>query len=89
MRDTPDTLETKLFLVKPAELKTTFAIPAEATADVSVRRLQQLKVTPGAKVRWTFGGSEGEVQADTEGCITLPKLKITAEPTKLSITKAK
>ncbi len=88
-RDTPDTLETTLFLVKPTDIKTTFKVPAEATADVSLRRLQMLRVAPGETVRWTFGKSEGKVQADTTGCITIPALKITAEPTKLSVAKAK
>ena len=44
VRDTPDAIEMSLFLVKPSELKTTFTIPAEATADVSLRRLQMLRV---------------------------------------------
>ena len=47
LRDTPDAIEMSLFLVKPSELKTTFTIPAEATADVSLRRLQKLQVGPG------------------------------------------
>ena len=50
VRDTPDVVEMTLFLVKPADLKTTFTIPTEATADVSLRRLQMLKVAPGATV---------------------------------------
>src|SRR5581483_8869099 len=89
VRETPDTLETSLFLVKPSELKTRFAIPAEATVDVSLRRLQMLRVRPGATVRWTFGSSGGEVRADADRCITVPRLKITAEPTKLSVTSPK
>jgi poly(3-hydroxybutyrate) depolymerase len=89
VRETPDTIETTLFLVKAAELKTTFTIPAEATVDVSLRRLQMLRVSPGETTRWTFGTSEGEVRADAAGFITIPRLKITAEPTSLSIRKAK
>ena len=89
VRDTSDTLETTLFLVKAAELKTKFTIPTEATADVSVRRLQMLRVAPGALVRWQFGASSGEVRADAGGCITIPRLRITAEPTILSIKKPK
>jgi poly(3-hydroxybutyrate) depolymerase len=89
VRDTPDTLETALFLVKPAEIKTSFTIPTEATADVSLRRLQKLRIAPGAMVRWTFGAAKGEVQADADGSITIPRLKITAEPTTLSVGKAK
>ena len=88
VRDTPDAVEMSLFLVKPSELKTTFTIPAEATADVSLRRLQTLRVAPGETVRWTFGTASGEVQADAAGCVTIPRLKITAEPATLSVRKA-
>jgi poly(3-hydroxybutyrate) depolymerase len=89
VRETPDTIETMLYLVKPSELKTTFKIPTEATADVSLRRLQILSIAPGATVRWTFGTTGGEVRADTLGCVTIPRLKITAEPTSLSVRKVK
>ncbi len=87
--DTADALETKLFLVKAADLKTSFTIPTEATADVSLRRLQKLKVAPGATVSWTFGTAKGEAKADAQGCVTIPGLKITAEPTTLSVKTAK
>jgi poly(3-hydroxybutyrate) depolymerase len=87
--DTPTGLETSLFLVKSADLKTTFPIPSEATADVSLRRLQSMRVAPGESVRWKFGGSSGEVRADPSGCITIPQLKITAEPTRLTVSKGK
>ena len=89
VRDTPEALETTLFLVKPADLKTTFTIPTESTADVSLRRLQMLKVAPGAMVRWKFGSAEGTAQADATGLVTISKLKITAEPTNLSVSVAK
>src|SRR5262249_3011177 len=62
VRETPESIEASLFLVKPSELKTTFPIPTEATADVSLRRLQTLRVAPGDKVRWSFGKSTGETQ---------------------------
>jgi hypothetical protein len=89
LRDTQDAIDMSLFLIKPSELKTTFNIPAEATTDVTLRRLQSLRVAPGEKVRWTFGAASGEVQADATGCITIPKLKIVAEPTTLAVRKAK
>jgi hypothetical protein len=88
VRDTPEAVELSLFLVKPADLKTTFTIPAEATADVTFRRLQMLRVAPGQTLRWTFGATQGQVQADPAGCITIPRLKITAEPAPLSVRKA-
>ena len=89
LRDTPDAIAMSLFLVKPSELKTSFAIPAEATADVTLRRLQKLQAAPGETLRWTFGTASGEVRADAAGRITIPRLKITAEPQTLSVEKIK
>ena len=89
LRDTQNTIEMSLFLTKPSELKTTFTIPTEATADVSLRRLQKPRVVAGETLRWTFGTANGEVKADATGCVTIPKLKITSEPATLSIAKAK
>ncbi|HWE04822.1 MAG TPA: hypothetical protein VG326_20620 [Tepidisphaeraceae bacterium] len=89
LRDAPDAIETSLFLIKPSELKTTFTIPAEAMADVSLRRLQALRITPGEKMHWTFGSASGDVPADPSACITIPKLKISAEPVTLTVEKAK
>ena len=87
--DTAEALETSLFLVKPTELKTKFTIPAESTADVSLRRLQNLKLAPGTLVSWSFGAAKGEAKADATGLITIPHLKITAEPTTIKVSKAK
>jgi poly(3-hydroxybutyrate) depolymerase len=89
VRDTQDAIEMSLFLTRPSELKTAFTIPAEATADVSLRRLQTMRVAPGETVRWAFGGTKGEARADTMGCITIPRLKITGEPATLRVEKAK
>ena len=87
--DTADVVEIKLFLVKAADLKTAFTVPTEATADVSLRRVQKLKVAPGATVYWTFGTAKGEVKADAQGIVTVAGLKITTEPTTLSVRTAK
>lgn len=87
--DTAEGLKTELFLVKAADLKTSFIVPTEATADVTLRRVQKLKVAPNTTVYWTFGLLKGEVAADAQGCVTIPGLKITAEPTTLSIRTAK
>ncbi len=89
LRDTPDAIEMSLFLVKPSELKTRFTIPAEATADVTLRRQQKLQAAPGETLRWTFGTASGEVRADAAGRISIPRLKITAEPQTLSVEKIK
>jgi predicted esterase len=87
--DRPEAVQTKLFLLKASDLKTSFVVPMEATADVSFRRLRNLRTTPGATVFWTFGASTGAVKTDAQGLITIPGLKITAEPTMLSVRIAK
>lgn len=87
--DKSDAVELSLFLIKPSDLKTAFTIPPEATADVTLRRLQNLRVAPGAKVRWAFGSANGETQADTTGHITVPGLKISAAPVALTVKLAK
>jgi pimeloyl-ACP methyl ester carboxylesterase len=80
-------VEVSLFLTRPAELKTAFTIPSEATATVSLRRLQKFQAKPGETVRWTFGDSKGEVQADDTGLVTVPNLKITDKPVTLTVSK--
>jgi pimeloyl-ACP methyl ester carboxylesterase len=87
--DTADAAEVQLFLVKPTDLKTAFTIPTEATADVTLRRLQKFRAAPGATVTWAFGKATGEVKADAQGCVTVPGLKVTAEPTLLTLKAAK
>jgi hypothetical protein len=87
--DTSESVAVSLFLTKPSELKTTFAVPTESTTDVSLRRLQQLRVKPGQSAKWTFGTASGEVQADATSCLTVQRLKITAEPTTLTLTLPK
>ena len=87
--DTAEGIEMSIFLIKPTELKTTFTIPSEATADITLRRLQSLRVAPGAKILWTFGPANGDVPADAHGSVTIPRLKITAEPTTLTVRPAK
>ncbi len=87
VRDTGDRIEMLLLLVTPAELKTTFEIPRESTADVSLRRIQQRPVPPGGAFRWTFGTDKGEGKADVHGVITIPRLSITAQPKTLTVRK--
>ena len=82
-------VETKLFLIKAAELKTSFVIPTEAAADVTLRRLQKLRLAPGSVIAWTFGKESGEVKADASGRVTIPGRKVTAEPITLHIRTTK
>jgi predicted esterase len=85
--DTKDKLELSLFLTAPAEMKTKFEIPKEATADVSLRRVQNLQPKPGETLKWSFGAAKGEVKVDGDGLITVPSLKITSEAVPLSLQR--
>jgi pimeloyl-ACP methyl ester carboxylesterase len=87
IRDAKDKLEMSLFLASPADLKTTFDIPKEANADVSLRRIQNLQMKPGESVHWAFGTAKGEIKADAEGLITLPGLTIAAKPETLTVSR--
>ena len=84
--DTKDKLAMSIFLVSPKDLKTTFEIPKTATADVSLRRIQNLKPKPGETFKWTFGETKGSVKA-AAGLITIPGLKITAAPATLTVNR--
>ncbi len=83
--DTEDMLKTSLYLTSSDDLKTTFVIPKEATADISLRRIQNLRVNPGDTFKWSFGDANGQVKADAEGVITIPNLTITAVPATLTV----
>ncbi len=76
-----------LFLVNDKDLKTKFEIPTEASADVTLRRLQSFHLKPGEAFHWTCGTAKGDGQADAQGLITIPALKMTAEPAPLSVTR--
>jgi predicted esterase len=85
--DSADKVELTLYLVQAAELKTRFEIPKEASADVTLRRLQNFKVKAGETFKWSFGSARGEGKADVLGLVTIPALKITGTPETLSVTK--
>lgn len=87
LTDTKGRLELSLFLATPATVKTTFEIPKEASADVSLRRIQNTRFAPGAAFKWTFGSAHGEGKADVSGLVTIPGLKLTAEPTTLTVSQ--
>jgi hypothetical protein len=85
--ETESTCALSLVLVSNANLKTSFTIPKEATADVSVRRLQHLHIRPSETFTWTYGATSGSGKADATGLITVPSLTMTATPMTLSISK--
>lgn len=83
----PDKLEVSLYLVNPAALTTKFDIPKEARADVTLRRTQSFQLKPNQAFHWTFGDAKGAGQADAQGLVTIPTLKITSAPTTLTVTR--
>ena len=85
--DAKGRLEMSLFLATPATLKTTFEIPKEASVDVSLRRIQNTRFASGETFKWTLGSARGEGKADASGLITIPRLKITSEPTALIVSQ--
>jgi hypothetical protein len=64
-----------------------FDIPAESTADISLRRLQNFKVLPNEEIKWQFGSNSGVVRADKNGLITIPELTVTDKPSVLTLEK--
>ena len=86
--DNPERLEIVLRLASSEELKSKiFSAPLVSNADVSLRRLQQFKTTPNAKIKWTFGELSGDVVADSSGLVTIPNITISLEPKTLILTK--
>ena len=91
LKDTAVTIEMELRLVTANELKTTVAIPKTATADVSLRRLQQFKPAPAKSYAWklTRAGKtlqSGTLTAAADGLWTVKKLTIGNQPARLEIS---
>lgn len=89
--DTADQFIMELRLVRKEELKDPVALPVKAEADVTLRRLQKFRVTPGETYDWQMTQSghvlqSGKVQADPKGVLTIPKIKVSATPAQLEIT---
>jgi len=85
--DEANKITLSLHLTSPTNLKTEFSIPKEATADISIRRIQKMKVAPEDTLNWHYGESKGNVKAGPWGLITIPKLAISAKPKTLTIGK--
>lgn len=85
--DTAEKVEVSLFLANADELKTKFTVPKEASADVTLRRLQNFRIKAGEKFKWSYGAAKGEGAADGQGLITIPGVKIGVEATVFSVGK--
>ena len=83
--DHADRFEIELRLLSADEVETRFEIPMESVADVTLRRLQHLKVAPGETFNWQYGDVSGKVLVDSDGLLTIPGLKMTAEAVVLRV----
>jgi hypothetical protein len=81
-------LMTKSELSKPGDLD----IPTTSTADVTLRRLQAFHVEAGTTCSWRMmvdgrARQSGEVVADAEGLLTIPRLVIETAPAQLTLER--
>ena len=84
--DSPRDFEMDLWLVSNEELRSKFfTVPQNTTADVTLRRLQELKLTPNQTVRWEFGRRSGTAKTDQRGVLSIPDLTLTQQKTRLKI----
>jgi hypothetical protein len=100
LEDTPTSFKMQLWIANPAIPGPTAAegqpagphvdMPYKATADVTPRRLQQFKVTPGATYAWTISQdgkviASGDVAPDLANLLTIPKVPLTLAPVELAL----
>ena len=86
--DSANSLEMDLWISSNEELKSKiFQVPSRAKADVSPRRLQNLRFHPNQNVSWRFGSQSGTAKTDAQGLLTLRDLTLTNEKQTLKIWK--
>ena len=90
IKDQPNGFAMQIKLVSQEELKNKVELPNEVVTDITLRRIQQFTIYPEKDYRWTveLSGcktSGGRVKADMDGLITIPGIKVTAQPLRLTI----
>jgi predicted esterase len=93
IRDTPASFAMQIWLAQPKTIHPITA-PETATADITLRRLQQFKPQPGVAYRWQWtrdGKSlaSGRISPDAARLLTIPGATITTAPVELSIEPAR
>ena len=81
-------LKMNLYLASSAELGGV-EVPAESTADVTLRRIQSVTLAPGTSVNWSYGAKKGTVKVDERGLVTIPALTVTAKKQLLTVVYPK
>jgi dienelactone hydrolase len=89
--DQPNGFSVELRLVQKGELRRPVEIPPEVTTDVTPRRLQRLRVVTDKTYHWKIeqeGQSRGSgtTVADSQGLLTIPRVKVAATPIVLQIS---
>ena len=88
-RDTPSGFAMQIWIAHPV-VAAAPTLPDKATADVTLRRLQEFKVEPGRSYTWlvSTGGqadASGVVKPDGESLLTIPRVTLTTGPSELSV----
>ncbi|HEY3397826.1 MAG TPA: hypothetical protein VGM19_09245 [Armatimonadota bacterium] len=89
-QDTPTRLVMRLWIAHPTVAGPPPAMPNEAVADVTLRRLQHLKVLPGKTYTWQLAQadkvlSSGSLKPDAVGLLTIPRVKLSTAPAELTV----
>ena len=85
--DTKDSFEMRLKVANKEELNTSFEVPVEITGNISLRRLQEFKVSPNETINWAFGEKSGSVTANSKGLLTIKNLTITSNGETLKLNR--
>ncbi len=85
LSDTENGFETELRLLRPDEWESRLEFPKSSVADVTLRRLQNFKVSAGDTVKYEYGSETGTVTAGEK--LTIEKLTVTQDGTVLKLTK--
>ena len=77
--DTPDRTELTLYR-DPGKR-------GETAADITLQRAQRFRPNPGETCRWQFGEKQGAVTVGEDGLLTIPKIAIPTQPTRLVVVR--
>ena len=89
--DTEKRFAVDLWLVSPDTVDKPTHAPEQSTAEVTLRRLQRFRPTPGRRVRWQLEADgkavkSGTVKADFLGLVTVPRVTVTRQARTLVLT---
>lgn len=65
VNDTESEFSIKLWMLTPDEWQTRVQLPEQATADLTMRRVQKFRLAPGELFKWTLTSENGETVSGT------------------------